>query len=66
MRGTKTYELTGSNLVTVDNTTHAVASVAVTGPLWLSEVNPYLQFTLAVVGLAWIVMQMYYKVKKGK
>lgn len=54
----------------METATTAGAGIVITTPLWLQTVNPYLQAIGVVAGVAWIAMQMYYKVKnerkKGK
>lgn len=51
----------------METATTAGAGVALTSPLWLNTVNPYLQFTVGVLGAVWLVVQLYYKIKnKGQ
>jgi len=50
----------------METATTAGAGIAVTSPLWLQTLNPYLQAIAVVVGVAWIAMQMYYKVKNER
>jgi hypothetical protein len=46
-------------------TTGAVAYIT-TSPVWLPELNPYLQTILMGLSIIWITMQIYYKARKGK
>lgn len=47
----------------METATTAGAGAALTSPLWLNTVNPYLQFTVGVLGAIWLVVQLYYKIK---
>lgn len=47
----------------METMTTAGAGVALTSPLWLNTVNPYLQFTVGVLGAVWLLVQLYYKIK---
>lgn len=47
-------------------TTTAGAGVAITTPLWLSTMNPYIQFVVAVMGGVWLGVQIYYKIKNER
>jgi hypothetical protein len=46
-------------------TTGAVAYVT-TSPVWMPVLNPILQTILMTLSIIWIVVQLYYKVRKGK
>lgn len=50
----------------METVTTAGASAALTAPLWLQTLNPYMQFTVATLGAVWLCVQIYYKVKNGK
>jgi hypothetical protein len=50
----------------MDQLTTVGASAAVTSPLWLQSLNPYVQFLVAVLGCVWLGVQIYYKFKNGK
>lgn len=51
--------------ITVDHATTAGACALISAPAWITTVNPYLQFAGLVIGIAWVVVQMYFKFKKG-
>lgn len=40
--------------------------MAVTSPMWLHTVNPYVQFVVAVMGGVWLGVQIYYKIKNER
>lgn len=48
----------------MDHVTTAGAGVAITTPLWIQTLNPYVQFVVALLGGAWLAMQMYYKYRE--
>jgi hypothetical protein len=50
----------------METATTAGAGVAMTSPLWLQTVNPYVQFVVAVMGGVWIAVQLYYKIKNER
>jgi hypothetical protein len=50
----------------METATTAVAGAAVTTPLWLQAITPYMQFVAVAMGVAWIAMQMYYKVRNER
>ncbi|MGZ3675361.1 MAG: hypothetical protein ACXVCO_13730 [Ktedonobacterales bacterium] len=50
----------------METATTAGAGAMVSSPLWLSTINPYLQVAAVLMGIAWIGMQMYYKVKQER
>jgi hypothetical protein len=50
----------------MEHFTTAGAGVAMTTPLWLETLNPYVQFTVAVMGGIWIGVQIYYKIKNER
>jgi len=50
----------------METATTAGAGAMVTTPLWLHTINPYLQAVGFVMGIAWIAVQMYYKVKNER
>jgi hypothetical protein len=39
------------------------AGAAMTMPLWIEVANPYVQFTVAILGVVWLGVQIYYKIK---
>ncbi|WP_316235051.1 MULTISPECIES: hypothetical protein [unclassified Bradyrhizobium] len=50
----------------METATTAGAGAMITAPLWLSAVDPYLKVIGMAMGIAWIAMQMYYKVKNER
>jgi hypothetical protein len=50
----------------METVTTAGAGVAITTPLWLQTMNPYVQFTAAVMGAIWLGVQIYYKIKNER
>jgi hypothetical protein len=50
----------------METATTAGAGIAVTAPLWLQTLNPYLQLVAVVMGCSWIAVQMYYKIKNER
>lgn len=50
----------------METATTAGAGVAITSPLWLQAVNPYVQFIVACMGGVWIAVQLYYKIKNER
>lgn len=50
----------------MDTATTAGAGIALTSPWWLTIINPYLQFTVAVLGGVWLLVQIYYKIKSER
>lgn len=47
----------------MDNLTTAGAGAALTAPLWIDTVNPYIQFTAGALAVVWLGVQIYYKIK---
>jgi hypothetical protein len=47
----------------METATTAGAGVAVTSPLWITTLNPYIQFTVAALGAVWLCVQIYYKIR---
>ena len=50
----------------METATTAGAGVAVTSPLWLQTLNPYVQLSVALLGGVWIAVQIYYKIKNER
>ncbi|MGM5019217.1 hypothetical protein [Tardiphaga sp. 367_B4_N1_1] len=50
----------------METATTAGAGVAITSPLWLQTINPYVQFVVACMGGIWIAVQLYYKIKNER
>jgi hypothetical protein len=50
----------------METATTASAGVALSAPLWINTLNPYLQFTVGVLGACWLAAQLYYKIKNGR
>lgn len=50
----------------MDTATTAGAGAMLTTPLWLHTLNPYLQFVGMTLGISWVLMQMYYKLKNER
>lgn len=48
----------------MDTTTHAIAGAAIVSPWWLSSLHTGAEWLLPFMGIAWIAMQMYFKLKK--
>jgi hypothetical protein len=54
----------GEARVMLDRTTDGVATVSLTVPLWaLSAHDIFVQWVVPALGAAWLVMQMYFKLK---
>jgi hypothetical protein len=47
----------------METATTAGAGVALTTPFWITTLNPYIQFTVGILGATWLVVQIYYKIK---
>jgi hypothetical protein len=43
----------------MDQMTTVGASAAVTSPLWIQTLNPYVQFAVAVLGGVWLVTKIF-------
>lgn len=50
----------------METTTTVGAGAMVSTPLWLSAINPYLQAVGVILGITWIGVQMYYKIKNER
>jgi hypothetical protein len=50
----------------METVTTAGAGAAFTSPLWLHTLNPYVQFAVALLGGAWLCVQIYYKIKNER
>lgn len=50
----------------METATTAGAGAALLSPLWLTTINPYVQFVVAVMGAVWLGVQIYYKVKSER
>ena len=50
----------------MEHVTTAGAVGAVSAPLWVTEFNPYVQLVAGVLGIVWLGVQIYYKLKDGK
>ena len=50
----------------METATTAGAGVAVTSPLWFQDLHPYVQLALAALGGAWLIVQMYYKIRNER
>jgi hypothetical protein len=51
----------------METVTTAGAGAALTSPLWLNTVNPYIQLAVGLLGGVWLIVQIYYKIKnKGQ
>lgn len=42
----------------MDTATTAGAGAMLTSPLWITTLNPYVQFTVAVLGALWLVTKI--------
>jgi len=49
--------------MTIDRVTETTAGAAITSPFWLDNLHSGAQWILPFLGIAWLVMQMYYKYK---
>jgi hypothetical protein len=47
----------------METATTAGAGAALTSPLWLATLNPYVQLAVGILGGVWLVVQIYYKIK---
>jgi hypothetical protein len=47
----------------METATTAGAGAALTSPLWLNMVNPYIQLAVGLLGGVWLIVQIYYKIK---
>jgi hypothetical protein len=47
----------------METATTAGAGAALTSPLWLNTVNPYIQLAVGLLGGVWLIVQIYYKIK---
>jgi ABC-type phosphate transport system permease subunit len=47
----------------METVTTAGAGAALTSPLWINTINPYVSITVGVLAGVWLVVQIYYKIK---
>jgi hypothetical protein len=47
----------------MDHVTTAGAGAALTAPLWIDTLNPYIQFTAGALAVVWLSVQIFYKIK---
>lgn len=47
----------------VERITDGTAVVAISSPLWLDQLHNGAQWLLPFMGVAWLAMQMYFKIK---
>ena len=48
----------------MDRVTDGVAGVSLTAPFWLIDVHDlFVQWVVPILGAAWLLMQMYYRIK---
>lgn len=50
----------------METTTNCVAWASLFSPVWLDRLHTGAQWLLPFLGAAWLVMQMYYKLKNEK
>lgn len=50
----------------VERTTTAIAAGALSNPLWLPHLEKALSLGLSSLGIVWLLVQIFYKVKNGK
>ncbi|MGQ5719941.1 hypothetical protein [Pseudochrobactrum asaccharolyticum] len=50
----------------VERATTAVATGALANPLWLPHIEKALSLGLSCLGIIWLLVQIFYKVKNGK
>lgn len=50
----------------VERATTAIAAGALSNPLWLPHLEKALSLGLSSLGIVWLLVQIYYKVKNGK
>lgn len=48
----------------MEHFTTATAGAAIVSPWWLGALHSGAEYLLPFMGIAWIAMQMYYKIKK--
>lgn len=49
-----------------ERVTSAIAATAVTSPAWFPYIEKALSVSLSVLGVIWLAVQIFYKVKNGK
>ncbi|WP_420961023.1 hypothetical protein [Brucella sp. IR073] len=49
-----------------DRVTAAVATGAATNPVWLPYLEHGLSIVLSALGIVWLLVQIYYKVRNGR
>ena len=47
----------------MEHVTTAGAVGAVSAPLWVTELNPYIQLVAGVLGCAWLLTQIYFRIR---
>lgn len=50
----------------VERTTTAIATGALANPLWLPHLEKVLSIGLSSLGIVWLLVQIYYRLKNGK
>lgn len=50
----------------VERATTAIATGAVIGPLWLPHIEKALSLSVSTLGIVWLLIQIFYKIKNGK
>lgn len=50
----------------VERATTAIATGALANPLWLPHLEKALSLGLSSLGIVWLLVQIYYKVKSGR
>lgn len=50
----------------VERATTAIATGALANPLWLPYLEKFLSMGLSSLGIIWLVVQIFYKIKNGK
>ena len=50
----------------VERATTAIATGAMANPLWLPYLEKVLSIGLSSLGIVWLLVQIFYKVKNGK
>ena len=53
--------------MTAERVTDGVAGGMITTPLWLASIHDvFVQWLVPALGAAWLIMQMYYKIKNER
>jgi len=50
----------------LERATTAIATGAMTNPLWLPHLEKVLSIGLSSLGIVWLLVQIFYKIKNGR